>query len=178
LSFPMLDTRGLTHDFGGNIQTLTRPDGLPVARTSSGRCTLRPPKTCPPLPIPATEALVTASTPRSSNPLRAPNWASTHAPATHFCGRCAAWVSVASPYSSSGGALSSMSPSTPARSARSCGPPLSSHISSTTALPAEKTSLGQDLPGWHSVTIQAGSAAGGSQGPVVGSLSEGVRQGP
>jgi len=75
---------GKTHDFGGNIQALFRPDGLPVwvspvepggvhdltaaCEHVLGARTPPPVMDYRPLPIPATKAQVTASTPRSSNP--------------------------------------------------------------------------------------------------------------
>ena len=92
---------GKTRDFGGNIQALMRPDGLPIwvfdvepgsthdlsaaRKHVLGALAAAAARGLPTWPIPATKAQVMASTPRSSNPPTAPSSTSTpgpqHAPA-------------------------------------------------------------------------------------------------
>jgi hypothetical protein len=76
---------GKRHDFGGNIQSVMRPDGLPIwvgpveprvgARPDvragsppSARCMPQPLRACRPWPTPATTAPASGSMSRSSSP--------------------------------------------------------------------------------------------------------------
>jgi len=92
---------GKTHDFGGNVQALTRAGGFPVwispvepgsvhdltaARAHVlGALYAAASRDCPPSPTPATKAPGSGSTPRSNSRPTALSWTSTPAPATCCC---------------------------------------------------------------------------------------------
>lgn len=90
---------------------------------------------------PATTALASACTARSSSPPTAPRSTSTHAPTTCCCARCAAAANAASPCSPAAGAPCSASPSAHAKSATSQQPRSFSPTSRTATRLAQKTSL-------------------------------------
>jgi hypothetical protein len=136
---------GKTHDFGGNIQAIFAPGGLPLwvsdvlpgnthdltaarAHVLDARSSPR----CRSWPIPDTKAQAKAYSPRSNNPATAVNSTPTPAPTTRYSGPCAASANAASPCSPNAGAPCNTSPSAPAESATSPKPPSFSSISNTT----------------------------------------------
>jgi hypothetical protein len=112
---------GKIHDFGGNIQALFAPGGLPLwvsdvlpemsmtspPPASSSSISCGPTwQTCPSSPTQATKAQVTASTPPVKQPKTAPGSTSTRAPGTPCSAPCAASANAASPcYPSAGKTL-------------------------------------------------------------------------
>jgi hypothetical protein len=147
---------GKRHDFGGNIQAVMRPDGLPIwvgpvepgsvhdltcvqdhalgalyAAAAQG------------LPTPATTAPASGSTSRSSGPPMGAASAWTTAPTTSCSARCGRSANAASPCWWAAGASCSTSPPVPAASAISRKPPSCSPNSSTDIYLDKITSLRQ-----------------------------------